>query len=150
MANGNHNNNGHHRNGTGNGLVHVNGRKPADTPASSAGQAIVTGHDLLWDGLPPAVTSALGRPGRPRSGAPNGRGAGRTFSYIEGHVAISEANRVFGFGGWGYELVSDVTLRETEYVDPQTGEVKRTRAYSTPVRVTVPARHPARTSDSTP
>ena len=57
-------NNGHHRNGTGNGLVHINGnghRPEAATvgehdPASSAGQG------LLWDGLPPAVTGALGQP----------------------------------------------------------------------------------------
>ena len=142
MANGNHNNNGHHRNGTGNGLVHVNGRKPADTPASSAGQAIVTGHDLLWDGLPPAVTSALGQPVDHALVSQRKGRAGRTFSYIEGHVAISEANRVFGFGGWGYELVADVTLREIENIDHHTGEVKRIRAYSAPVRVTVPGAPP--------
>ena len=146
MANGNHNSNGHHRNGTGNGLVHVNGNghRPGAAPASNAGQAIVTDHDLLWDGLPPAVTSALGQPLDPALVSQRRGRAGRTFSYIEGHVAISEANRVFSFGGWGYELVADVTLREIENVDPQTGEVKRIRAYSAPVRVTVPGA-PSRT-----
>ena len=75
MANGNHNSNGHHRNGTGNGLVHSpprtgygvngNGHRPETAPVSSTGQAIVPDHDLLWDGLPPAVTQ---RPGAaPRS-----------------------------------------------------------------------------------
>ncbi len=49
---------------------------------------------------------------------------------------------MFGFGGWGYELVADVTLREIENVDPRTGEVKRIRAYSAPVRVTVPGAPP--------
>ena len=142
MANGN--NNGHHRNGTGNGLVHSpphtgygvngNGHRP-DT-------AIVTEHDLLWDGLPPAVTGALGQPLDPALVSQRKGRAGRTFSYIEGHVAISEANRVFGFGGWGYELVADVTLREIENVDPHTGEVKLIRAYSAPVRVTVPGAPP--------
>ena len=137
-------NNGHHRNGTGNGLVHINGnghRPVAATvgehdPASSAGQA------LLWDGLPPTVTGALGQPLDPALISQRKGRAGRTFSYIEGHVAISEANRVFGFGGWGYELVADVTLREIENVDPFTGEVKRVRAYSAPVRVTVPGAPP--------
>ena len=73
-------NNGHHRNGTGNGLVHTppragygvngNGHRPEAAtvsehdPASSAGQA------LLWDGLPPAVTGALGAAPRTRPGLP--------------------------------------------------------------------------------
>ena len=144
MANGNHNSNGHHRNGTGNGLVHSpprtgygvngNGHRPE--------AAIVSKHDLLWDGLPPAVTGALGQPLDPALVSQRKGRAGRTFSYIEGHVAISEANRVFGFGGWGHELVTDVTLREIENVDPHTGEVKLIRAYSAPVRVTVPGAPP--------
>ena len=49
---------------------------------------------------------------------------------------------MFGFGGWGHELVADVTLREIENVDPHTGEVKLIRAYSAPVRVTVPGAPP--------
>ena len=70
-----------------------------------------------------------------------GRG-GKTFSYIEGHVAIALANQVFGFGGWGYELAGDVSLREIESVDRGTGEVTRSLAYSAPVRVTVPGAPP--------
>ena len=134
MSNGN--NNGHHPNGTGNGLVHVNdnGHKPD--------AAIVTGHDLLWDGLPPAVAQALGQSIDPAL-VPQRKGrGGRTFSYIEGHTAISEANEVFGFGGWGFELVENVTLRRIETVDTQTGEVKVTNAYTAPVRVTVPGAPP--------
>ena len=132
MSNGT--NNGHDRNGTGNGLVHVNGHKPDS--------AIVNDHDLLWDGLSPTVTNALSQPIDPALVSQRRGRAGRTFSYIEGHVAISEANRVFGYGGWGYELLADVTLREVESVDPGTGEVKLIRAYSAPVRVTVPGAPP--------
>ena len=134
MSNGN--SNGHHSNGTGNGLVHGNdnGHRPD--------AAIVSEHELLWDGLPPAATNALGQPIDPALVSQRKGRAGRTFSYIEGHVAISEANRVFGYGGWGYELLADVTLREIENVDTQTGEVKRIRAYSAPVRVTVPGAPP--------
>ena len=129
------NNNGHHRNGTGNGLVHVNGHR---SDAALDG----THSELLWDGLSPAVTQALAQPLDPALVSQRRGRAGRTFSYIEGHVAISEANRVFGYGGWGYELLADVTLREIENVDPGTGEVKLIRAYSAPVRVTVPGAPP--------
>ena len=137
MSNGN--NNGHHPNGTGNGLVHSppraghgvngNGHKPDD--------AIVTEHDLLWDGLPPAVTQALGQPLDPALVSQRKGRGGRTFDYLEGHVVIDQANRIFGFGGWGYELVGDVTLRRIETVDTKTGEVTVSQAYSAPVRVTV-------------
>ena len=126
--NGSNNGNG---NGTGNGLVHVNGNGAHNDPAN------IDGHDLLWDGLSPAVTNALSQPIDPALVSQRKGRAGRTFSYIEGHTAIDEANRVFGFGGWGYELVENVSLRRIETVDTQTGEVKVSHAYSAPVRVTV-------------
>jgi len=34
------------------------------------------------------------------------------LSYIEGHHAIDEANRIFGFGGWSYHLLDITMLRE--------------------------------------
>ena len=135
MFNRNESNNGH-SNGTGNGIVHINGngRQP-DAP-------IVSEHELLWDGLPPAVANVLGQPlDRALVSQRKGR-AGRTYDYMEGHAAIDQANRIFGFGGWGYELAGDVTLREIETVDTKTGEVKRTHVYSAPVRVTVPGAPP--------
>ena len=134
MSNGN--NNGHHGNGTGNGLVHVNGaarngnghRPDAVIPAE---------HELLWDGLPPAVTQTLGQPLDPELVSQRKGRGGKTFDYLEGHVVIDQANRIFGFGGWGYELAGDVTLRQFDTVDPQTGEVKTASVYMAPVRVTV-------------
>ena len=131
MTNGN--NNGHHDSGA----VHANGHRPdaaivsEHDPASSAGQA------LLWDGLPPAVTQALSQPlDSALVSQRKGRG-GRVYDYLEGHAVIDQANRIFGFGGWGCELVGDVTLRRIETVDPKTGEVTVSQAYSAPVRVTV-------------
>ena len=128
--------NGTRRNGNSNGVnknaATVNGHDPVSS----------TGHDLLWDGLSPAVTDALGQPLDPGIVSRRKGRAGRTYSYLEGHVAISEANKVFGFGGWGYELVGDVTLRQIETVDPRTGEVRRVHVYSAPVRVTVPGAPP--------
>ena len=139
MFNRNGSNNGHNGNGTGNGLVQVNGtgHKPdaaivsEHDPASSAGLA------LLWDGLSPAVTQALGQPLDPPLASQRKGRAGRSYDYLEGHVVIEQANRIFGFGGWGYELAGDVTLRRVETVDTQTGEVKVSLGYSAPVRVTV-------------
>jgi len=98
--------------------------------------------DLLWDGLPPAVTQKLGEPLDEGLVSHRKGRKGRSFAYIEGHVAIEQANRILGFGGWGYELVGDVTLREGESVDPKTGEAKPWRAYAATVRVTVPGSQP--------
>ena len=66
----------------------------------------------------------------------DGRG-NRQYDYIEGHTVIDQANRIFGYGGWGYELVGDVSLRRIEKVDVRTGELKVNYAYSAPVRVSV-------------
>ena len=96
--------------------------------------AIVTEHDLLWDGLSPAVSQALGQPIDPELVSQRKGRGGRVFDYLEGHAVIDQANRIFGFGGWGYELVGDVTLRRIETVDSQTGEVKVDQGYSAPVR----------------
>ncbi len=130
MFNRNGSNNGH-SNGTGNGLVPVNGN------GHRPDAAIVSEPELLWDGLPPAVTGALGQPLDPALVSQRKGRAGRTYDYLEGHAAIDQANRIFGYGGWGYELAGDVTLREIEGVDTKTGEVQRTNVYSAPVRVTV-------------
>ena len=108
---------------------HGNGHKPD--------AAIVSEHELLWDGLSPAVSQALGQPLDPALGSQRKGRAGRSYDYLEGHVVIEQANRIFGYGGWGYELAGDVTLRQVETVDTQTGEVKVASAYSAPVRVTV-------------
>ena len=134
--NGSNNGNGVHQD-TAMATRNGNGHKPDAAPVSSTGQAIVTEHELLWDGLSPAVTQALGQPLDPALVSQRKGRGGKSFDYLEGHAVIEQANRIFGFGGWGYELVGDVTLRRIETVDTQTGEVKVASAYSAPVRVTV-------------
>ncbi len=130
--NGNHNTNGHHPNGS----VNLNGNGQNGHHGGN-GAADITGHDLLWDGLPPAVVNALEQPLDPALvSRRDGRG-NRSFEYIEGHTVIDQANRIFGYGGWGYELVGDVSLRRIEKVDVRTGELKVNYAYSAPVRVSV-------------
>ena len=134
--NGSNNGNGVHKD-TALATRNGNGHKPdaaivgEHDPASSAGLA------LLWDGLPPAVTQALGQPIDPELVSQRKGRGGRVFDYLEGHAVIDQANRIFGHGGWGYELVADVTLRRIETVDTNTGEVKVAQGYSAPVRVTV-------------
>ena len=132
MTNGN--SNGQNRNGTANGLVHVNGVNGNGAPHDPA---IIEGSELLWDGLSPAVTNALSQPIDPALVSQRKGRGGRTFDYLEGHMVIDQANRIFGHGGWGYELVGDVTLRRIETVNPTTGEVTVSHAYNAPVRVTV-------------
>ena len=143
MSNGN---NGHHSNGTGNGLVQAtgNGHKPDAAIVTEHDPASSVGHDLLWDGLSPVVTKALGQPLDPALVSQRRGRAGRTYDYLEGHVVIEQANNIFARGGWGYDIVGDVTLREIETVDPKTGEVKRGQAYAAKVKVNIPGA-PSRT-----
>ena len=133
MGNGNNQNgNGHHPNGAVN--LNGNGHHPN---GNGNGAADITGHDLLWDGLSPAVVSALEQPLDPALvSRRDGRG-NRQYDYIEGHTVIDQANKIFGYGGWGYELAGDVSLRRMEKVDVRTGELKVSYAYSAPVRVSV-------------
>ena len=127
---------GKNGNTNGNGAVHVNGAAKNGN-GHKPDAAIVSEHELLWDALSPSVTQALGEPiNRELVSQRKGRG-GKLFDYLEGHVVINQANRIFGYGGWGYELVGDVTLRQFDTVDPQTGEVKTASVYMAPVRVTV-------------
>jgi len=126
--------------------IHANGTTtsvPTDAAiATDRGPASDAGHELFWDSLPPAVVTALEQPLDPGLVAQRRGRAGKTYDYLEGHVVIDQANHVFGYGGWGYELAGDVSLRQIEIVDPATGEVTRSQAYSAPVRVTVPGAPP--------
>ena len=128
---------------TGNGKVaEANNGRHMQTVANGgpgpAGSELVDG----WDSLPPAITEKLSQPLDPSLVSQRRGRAGRSYAYIEGHTVIDQANRIFGFGGWGFDLAGEVVLREIENVDPKTGEVRRIRAYSAPVRVTVPGAPP--------
>ena len=124
-------------NGNGYGVHKDTALVVQNDPASSVGQEL-----LLWDGLSPAVANSLGQPLDPALVSHRKGRAGRTYDYLEGHAVIDQANRIFGYGGWGFELVENVTLRQFETVNPQTGEIKTACAYSAPVRVTVPGAPP--------
>ena len=120
--------NGTHVHPTSNG----NGTRPTNGAAPTNINSL--GSEFHWDALSPGVNDALRQPLDPKLVSERKGRGGRRFSYIEGHTAIDQANQVFGYGGWGYELVGDVTLRE----------FKSGAAYSATVRVTVPGA-PSRT-----
>ena len=133
-------------NGNGNSLPPArtggNGARPHSAPQTVPMQ---TATDALhWDALAPRVTEALGQPLDPQLVSQRKGRGGRKFDYIEGHTAIEQANRIFGFGGWGYELVGDVTLRQIQSMDSRSGEVTSSAAYPAIVKVTVPG-SPSRT-----
>ncbi len=110
------------KNGT---SIHTNGN--GTRPTNGAAPTSINSTDLHWDALSPAVNDALRQPLDPALVSERKGRGGRRFSYIEGHTAIDQANQVFGYGGWGYDLVGDVKLRE----------LKSGAAYSATVRVTV-------------
>ena len=125
------------RNGSNNGTHEAASVAARNGNGHRPDAAIPGDHDLLWDGLPPTVIEKLGQPlDSSLVSQRKGRG-GKSFDYLEGHAVIAQANEIFGYGGWGYELVGDVTLRQFETVDTQTGEVKTASVYMAPVRVTV-------------
>ena len=114
---------------SGTSIHNGNGTRPTNGAAPTTPINLLGGESSLhWDALSPNVSDALQQPLDPKLVSERKGRGGRRFSYIEGHTAIDQANQVFGYGGWGYELVGDVTLRE----------FKSGAAYSATVRVTVP------------
>ena len=152
----NENGNGNHRNGHAKGSAngsangHQNGNSDGHIPTNGVsrngnghhGAESIPTHDLLWDSLHASITDKLGQP-LDTSLVSQRRGRGnRSVSYLEGRTVIDQANRIFGHGGWGHEVVGDVVLRDLDQVNTQTGEVRRIRAYSATVKVTVPGAPP--------
>lgn len=62
---------------------------------------------------------------------------GRFLHYLEGWAVINQANRIFGYDGWGTELVGDVGFRPIHLVDPDSEAPLAVGMYSAVVRVTV-------------
>ncbi len=89
-------------------------------------------------GLAPTVAQQLDAPLDPSLVAQRKGRAGHTFPYLPGRVAIAQANRLLGYGGWGYDLVGEVTPRDITTRDAQTGAVEHATAYTATVRLHVP------------
>jgi len=61
---------------------------------------------------------------------------GRVFAYLEGPAVIGQANRIFGFDGWGAEVVGDLKYVPSPLANSD-GEVLAVGFYTVTVRVTV-------------
>jgi DNA repair and recombination protein RAD52 len=53
------------------------------------------------------VTAKLGKPLDPTRVKHRQGGGGMQLAYIKGHDAIDTANQIFGFGNWGFDLLSN-------------------------------------------
>lgn len=62
---------------------------------------------------------------------------GRILQYIEGWAVINQANRLFGYDGWGAEVVGEVNFRPLSLTDTASDTPLAVAAYMATVRVTV-------------
>ena len=65
------------------------------------------------------------------------KGSNKMLSYLEGHDAVDQGNRLFGFGNWSYRTLS---CEQTVLLDPVTGEPVGI-AYKAKVELTVVGCH---------
>ncbi len=93
--------------------------------------------DTRSEGLPDRVLGLLGQPLDPLLVSERETRDGRFVQYIEGWAIINQANRVFGFDGWGSEVVGEVNYRPLSLADPDTGESVAVGMYTATVRVAV-------------
>jgi len=88
-------------------------------------------------GLPQEVLDLLAQPLDLALVRERARDDGSVFSYLEGQAIIDQANRIFGYGGWGAEVVGEPRYQAVEVVDPSSGELLALGLYTVAVRVTV-------------
>ena len=158
--NGNHRNgantNGHQRNSQVNGSVngHQNGNGNHHVPGQRRLQERATG-TTPTPPTPSRPTTSCGTPSPPASPtswpspwtpawSPSAR-AGATAASATSRAAPSSTRpiAIFGFGGWGHEVVGDVTLRDLDQVEPRRpARSSASPAYSATVKVTVPGAPP--------
>ena len=121
------------------GHVRHNSRAAGRLTARRAGNARA-------DRLPRRVLGLLAEPLDPGLVSERGARDGRLLQYIEGWAAINQANRIFGYDGWGGEVVGEVIYRPMSLIDPATDSPLAVGMYTAAVRVTVrgcPARSDA-------
>ena len=87
-------------------------------------------------GLPRSAIAQLNQPLSPEFVGERETREGRMVQYLEGWAAIQQANRIFGFDGWGAELIDGVIYHPLRLVDDG-GEQLATGIYQATVRVSV-------------
>ena len=96
-----------------------------------------TGSSARRERLPRRVLALLAEPLDPALISERGARDGRLLQYIEGWAAINQANRIFGYDGWGGEVVGEVIYRPMSLIDPATDSPLAVGMYTAAVRVTV-------------
>jgi hypothetical protein len=76
------------------------------------------------EGLPNQVLALLEQPLDPALVSERETRGGRLVQYIEGWAIINQANRIFGFDGWGAEVAGEVAYRPLSLLDPDTGRLQ--------------------------
>src|SRR5437867_618694 len=61
---------------------------------------------------PPDLAHLLAQPLDPSLVSLRAGHDGRMVAYLEGHQAINQANRIFGYGRWGSEIVGAIGYRD--------------------------------------
>ena len=110
---------------------------PARENVLSEVRAVEPGLEAQDGFLSEAVLHLLAQPLDPKLVARRKGGKGQSVPYLEGYQAINQANRIFGYGRWGAEVVGPIGYRELGRVDKKTGEVQPVGMYWATVRVQV-------------
>ena len=82
-------------------------------------------------GLSPEVLELLGQPLEQKLVSQREGAGGMQLSYIEAWVAIEQANRIFGYGNWGYRVLRGPELQRIDIANPTTGEITDRYEYYT-------------------
>ena len=106
-------------------------------PASRRLTAGKTASNVRSERLPRRVLALLAEPLDPALISERSARDGRLLHYIEGWAAINQANRIFGYDGWGAEVVGEACYRRMSLIDPATDSPLAVGMYTAAVRVTV-------------
>lgn len=94
-------------------------------------------NNALSDSDPPTICELLGQRLDPALVAVRHGHEGHTVAYIEGYQAINQANRIFGYGRWGSEIVGPIGYRRIQGApNPDRGNAT-VAMYSARIRVKV-------------
>jgi len=88
------------------------------------------------EGLPDKVAALLAQPLDYALVSERELRDGRLIQYVEGWAVINQANRIFGYDGWGAEVVGEVVYRPLSLVDPLTDGTAAVGMCTATVRVT--------------
>ncbi len=82
-------------------------------------------------GLSSEALELLGQPLDPTMVSQREGAGGKQLSYIEAWMAIDQANRIFGYGNWGYRVLGGPDLQQIDIMNPSTGEITARYEYYT-------------------